>query len=151
MIQSFYLGMKLPSLNEFIDDNRTSWKAGSSSKKQVEKDILWLLKAQNLKPIKHPVHMTFTWFEQHKQRDKDNVAFAKKYILDALQKAEILPNDNNKYILGFSDQFIYDGKTWGVRVTIDEIIDQKGETDGNKVQKPMESISVPRRREGRSP
>ena len=42
------------------------------------------------------------------KRDKDNVAFAKKYILDALQKSGILPNDNNKYIAGFIDTFVYE-------------------------------------------
>ena len=46
-------------------------------------------------------------YEQTKRRDKDNVAFAKKFILDALQKSGVLKNDNNKYILGFQDEFVY--------------------------------------------
>ena len=68
--------------------------------------------------IASPVHITFVWHEPNKRRDKDNVAFAKKFILDALQKAGRLKNDNNKYVKGFTDKFVYDG-TEGVEVHIE--------------------------------
>lgn len=45
-----------------------------------------------------------------RRRDKDNVARAKKYILDRLQVGGYLKNDNNKYISGFVDRFVYDGQ-----------------------------------------
>ena len=57
--------------------------------------------------IDKPVYIKFIWYEQNCKRDKDNVAFAKKFILDALQKSGILPNDNNQYVLGFQDEFVY--------------------------------------------
>ena len=76
--------------------------------------------------MERPVHVTFVWLEPNHRRDKDNVAFAKKFILDALQKKGVLPNDNNKWISGFTDEFIY-GKGEGVIVTLepDEIVEAR--------------------------
>lgn len=59
----------------------------------------------------------FIWYEQTKKRDKDNVAFAKKFILDGLVQAKKLINDNNQWVMGFSDGFVY-GKGQKVVVEI---------------------------------
>jgi Holliday junction resolvase RusA-like endonuclease len=97
---------RLPSLNDYVSANRGNKYGGNSHKQSVEDDILWCLKKIKSK-ISNPVRLKFIWYEQNKNRDKDNVAFAKKYILDALQKSGILPNDNNQYVDGFQDDFIY--------------------------------------------
>lgn len=47
---------------------------------------------------KEPVYMTFQWVEENRRRDIDNVVSAKKYILDAMQKLKLLPNDSPKYV-----------------------------------------------------
>lgn len=67
--------------------------------------------------------ITFNWYEKTKRRDKDNIAFSKKFILDAMQKAKIIKNDNNNYILGFKDLFFYDKKIDNnyVKIEIEEI------------------------------
>lgn len=44
----------------------------------------------------------------NKKRDIDNVSSAKKYILDALQRAKILKNDSPKYVVAHKDEFKYD-------------------------------------------
>ena len=82
-------------------------KAIQDDKKKIENQILWCLKNVRHK-IDKPVLIKFVWHEKTMKRDKDNVAFAKKFILDALQKSGILPNDNNKYIAGFIDTFVYE-------------------------------------------
>ena len=97
---------RLPSLNEYIDEINKNKYNGNRHKQGIEDDILWFLKKVKTK-ISRPVRIKFIWYEQTYKRDKDNVAFAKKYILDALQKSEILPNDNNQYIDGFQDDFVY--------------------------------------------
>lgn len=102
----FEIPFRLPSLNDYVDACRSNKYGGNNHKKSVEDDILWCLKSVKSK-ISNPVRLKFTWYEQNKNRDKDNVAFAKKYILDALQKSGILPNDNNQYIDGFQDDFVY--------------------------------------------
>ena len=103
----------LPSLNDYVDACRSNVFEGSRHKKKVERDIMWCLPKVT---VDTPVFVKFIWHEPTKRRDKDNVAFAKKYILDALQKKKILPNDNNKWIIGFSDEFVY-GST-GVEVLL---------------------------------
>ncbi|KRL10754.1 hypothetical protein FD09_GL000898 [Schleiferilactobacillus perolens DSM 12744] len=40
-----------------------------------------------------------------KRIDPDNMAFQKKYILDGLQDAKVLPNDSIEYVRGFRDDF----------------------------------------------
>ena len=54
------------------------------------------------------------------RRDPDNIASAKKYILDALQKQGILQNDNLKWIKGFEDEFIVEDKDF-IEVIFEEV------------------------------
>lgn len=103
----FEIPFRLPSLNEYIDKCRGNKYSAASDKKKIENQILWCLKNIRHK-IDKPVIIKFVWYEKTMKRDKDNVAFAKKFILDALQKSGILPNDNNKYIAGFIDTFVYE-------------------------------------------
>ena len=97
---------RLPSLNEYINKLKHNKYIGNRFKQDVDDSIIWVLKKTKEK-IDKPVKVKFIWYEQTKRRDKDNVCSAKKYIFDALQKAKILPNDNNKYIAYIQDDFIY--------------------------------------------
>lgn len=119
----FKIPFRLPSYNEFQNENRRNRYAGANMKKSVENDIMFILNTRHFL-IAAPVHITFVWHEPNRKRDKDNVAFAKKFILDALQKSGRLKNDNNKYISGFSDEFVYDGSE-GVEVWIEPQINSK--------------------------
>ncbi len=102
----FTIPYRLPGLNEYTKENRRNKYVGNKEKQRIEEDIMWILKAVKAQ-IDKPVYIKFIWYEKTRKRDKDNVAFAKKFILDALQKSRILPNDNNQYILGFQDEFVY--------------------------------------------
>ncbi|MEG0486126.1 MAG: hypothetical protein RR576_11840, partial [Oscillospiraceae bacterium] len=117
-IMIFTIPFRLPGLNEYTKACRGNKYAGAKFKSDIEDSILWLLKAQRWK-ITKPIHITFIWHEATRRRDKDNVAFAKKFILDALQKSGKLPNDNNDYIDSFADDFVY-GKGDSVVVEIME-------------------------------
>lgn len=102
----FEIPFRLPGLNEYVNVCRNNKYGAGKFKKDIEDKILWILKNVKQK-VDAPIFIKFVWYEQTLKRDKDNVAFAKKFILDALQKAGILPNDNNKYVQGFSDFFVY--------------------------------------------
>ena len=52
--------------------------------------------------------MRFEWHERTKKRDADNIASAKKFILDALVKNGVLEDDSRKYVKGFYDAIIDD-------------------------------------------
>lgn len=52
--------------------------------------------------------MRFEWHERTKKRDADNIASAKKFILDALVKSGVLADDSRKYVKGFYDVIVDD-------------------------------------------
>lgn len=110
--------MKLPSLNEYINACRTKAIIGASMKRRVENDIIWFIKP--LPKFKKPVKINFTWIEENKKRDLDNVAFAKKFVLDAMVKAGKLKDDNRKCVTGFTDNFEY-AKESKVILEIEEV------------------------------
>lgn len=127
MKQVFKINFRLPSLNEYIRQCRSNRYAANKAKQDIEQQIMWLIKQQDIRPCTHPVQISLVWHEPNRRRDKDNVAFAKKYILDALQKSGILPNDNNDWVTGFKDKFVY-GADVGVTVVLLEV--QKMEFNG---------------------
>ena len=68
--------------------------------------------------------MRFEWHERTKKRDADNIASAKKFILDALVKCGVLEDDSRKYVKGFYDQVIDDKEDF-VIVELVEIVTER--------------------------
>ena len=99
--------LKLPSLNEYIGAMNRNRYIGNGMKQKYQKQIEPYL-SKLPKPFKNPVIIHFTWVENNKRRDLDNIAFAKKFILDALTKSGVLVDDNHNYVKGFSDDFKYE-------------------------------------------
>lgn len=112
------IGIKLPSLNEYINACRKNKYAGAEMKKRVENGIAYFI--QKLPMFKNPIKIHFHWIEGNKRRDLDNVAFGKKFILDALVKCGKMKDDNRKCVTGFIDTFEY-GKETKVILYIDEV------------------------------
>lgn len=109
-INYFYIHSKLPNLNEFRAEIARSPYKGGKLKAEVEDGIMldiMLAKQQGtLKPIKrYPIQINCVWGMQTKRIDLDNRRSSVKFILDAMQKAEIIPNDSQKYICGLFDEF----------------------------------------------
>ena len=115
---SFVIQGRLPSLNDYVTANRSHWSKGASFKRRVEEDIIWQIKAARVAPATGPVIVHFEWHESDKRRDLDNIFSAKKYILDAMQKAGIIVNDNRRYIKGLSDTIFDDNRDF-VLVTME--------------------------------
>ena len=113
----------LPGLNEYIDAERGKkgkYKA-ASMKKRVEHIISLMIKSQ-LRDTRFtgPVVIHYTWIEPNKRRDKDNIAFAKKFIQDSLVRMGVLENDGWKHIACFTDDFKIDAKNPRVEVVIED-------------------------------
>lgn len=121
MKYKFEINKKLPSYNEYSNTNRKNRYAGAKMKKEIEIEI-WAYILGQLKQIKitNPIFITFTWIEENKKRDLDNICFAKKFILDALQKSGVIENDNIRHVRGFTDKFEYADKS-KVIVELEEI------------------------------
>ena len=112
------IGMKLPSLNEYIRACRTNPIVASKFKKDVENDIGYFI--QKLPRFENPVEIHFHWVEGNKRRDLDNIAFAKKFILDAMVKFGKLKDDNRRCVTAFTDTFSYDKKSKVILTIIEE-------------------------------
>lgn len=123
MSNEFTIKQKLPSLNEVIALNRTNRFMGAKFKKEIEEAIGWSIRSaltrKTLHKPKKAVVVRFTWTEPNRRRDCDNIASAKKFILDALVKMRVLKNDTQKYVVGFYDIFEI-GKDYSVRVELIE-------------------------------
>lgn len=114
--------IKLPSFNDYISECRKNKFAGAKMKKQYEDQILFFL--GRLKKLKSPVRIVFIWVEDNKRRDYDNVAFAKKFILDAMVKGGYLEDDNRKCVTGFTDRFAYAKKAKVILLIEEDVNDQ---------------------------
>lgn len=97
---------KLPSLNDYVRACRAHAMAGAQMKKKTERLITPYLK--DLPRIEGPVKISCLWTDGNARRDIDNVAFAIKFILDALQKSGKLPNDGREYVKGIAHDFAVD-------------------------------------------
>ena len=105
----FETNMKLPSLNDYIKACRSNKYVGAKFKKQVENDISWFL--LKMPTFDKPIKIHFIWVESNKKRDLDNIAFAKKFILDTMVKMGKLKDDNRNYVYAFTDTFEYGKET----------------------------------------
>lgn len=103
---------KLPSLNEWWYALSSNKYVGSKFKREIEEVIGWgirqALASKKLQKPKGAVMIRFEWHERTKKRDADNIASAKKFILDALVKMRVLEDDSRKYVKGFTDVIIDD-------------------------------------------
>lgn len=116
--QSFAIKQRLPGLNEYIHAVNINRYKGNALKRETQDAIGWAIKAAHLEPVtEYPVTIFFEWHEKSKRRDLDNIASAKKFILDALQECGILEGDGQKQIAGFADGFVI-GDTWDGCVVI---------------------------------
>ena len=97
----------MPSLNEYVRACRANVHAGNTMSRSAHYLCRLGMAKLNGRRIDR-AYILFRWIEKDKRRDKDNISFAKKFILDALQEADILRNDGWGEIIGFSDTFAVD-------------------------------------------
>lgn len=83
----------LPTLNEYIKAERTNKFIAAKLKKDVQNYIAAYLPELE-EPISEHVYVYFTWVRPDARTDKDNVAFSKKYILDAMQRGGVIGRDS---------------------------------------------------------
>lgn len=112
------INMKLPSLNEYVQACRVNRYEGAKMKRGYQDLIAFCL--ADLPEFEKPVRIHFHWIEENRRRDLDNVAFAKKFILDALVECGKLKDDSQKYVIGFIDTFEI-GDWASVIVDIEEV------------------------------
>lgn len=113
----------IPTLNEHDNANRRNRFAGAGLKKKATAICaVHIKKAMNKGLVfsKEPVDLQFNWHLKDRRKDKDNVAFIKKYIFDGMIDAGLLENDGWKQIGNWQENFYIDKKN--ERVEIKELI-----------------------------
>lgn len=110
----------LPSLNDHIAAERSDKFVGAKLKKEATSICAWNAKTQ-CKEKFDLVYLDFHWIEKDRRRDKDNICFAKKYILDGLVNAGIIPGDGWKNVETFADRFSVDKDNPRIEISIVEM------------------------------
>lgn len=114
----FTIEGRLDGLNEYTKANRSNRYAGGKMKTKNETIVRLAIAAANCSAVKsYPCRVVFDWHDNGR-RDIDNVAFSKKFILDALQKMEVIENDDRKHIASLQDNFYIDKEKEFCEVTI---------------------------------
>jgi hypothetical protein len=115
---------ELTDLNNYVRIERGN-KFAAANVKQEETNRVWSeCKQQGLLLQKKGVFIVFQWFAKDRRKDKDNVAFAKKFILDGLVLAGVIKSDRWDFISGFLDLFYVDEKDPRVEVYFGEEPDE---------------------------
>lgn len=122
-VNQFVFMGRLPGLNDYVNACRSHWSRGAAMKRQVEQDIIWYILAARgegmLRPATGPVRLYIEWHESDMRRDVDNIVSAKKFILDAMQRADIIPDDNRHNVKQIADIIIDDTKDYVVVQVLD--------------------------------
>lgn len=115
--------LPLASMNEYSNAQRTHWAKGAKIKKtntQFCKMYVLMAMREGFE-ILTPCKLKFKWIVPNKKKDADNIASAKKFILDGMQEAKLIQNDNLNHITGFEDEFVVDRSVKSVvEITVKE-------------------------------
>ena len=118
---------RLPNLNDYTKACRTSPIVGNKMKQEQEEYITgFILEQLNGVEFEGKTFLHFRWIEANRNRDLDNICFAKKFILDALVKNKVLKTDGWRGVYGFTDEFDVEPFNPRVEVLIEGKL--KGET-----------------------
>ena len=117
---------ELMDLNTYIKNNRANRMKGAKSKRAYTRLCAVSVKAAmnkclEIKEDEMPIDLHFKWYVPSKRKDKDNIAFGKKFILDGMLKAGLLENDGWKQIGNFTDTFVVDKENPRVVVEIEGV------------------------------
>lgn len=111
----------LPGLNEYIRAERNNKYKAAKMKSDAEEIIIFSArKCLKGVGIKKPVRLEYTWYD-NTRRDYDNIAFAHKFVQDALVYSGVLNDDGRKFVKGFSDTFVDVKENPRIEVLIREV------------------------------
>lgn len=122
---------KMPALNDFIRAERCTFRSygnklmtkGSLMKKEWQQYIsVYIRKDLGRAKVLHPIVVHYHYYEPDRKRDLGNVhATCQKFTEDALQDCRVIPNDNQKWIVGFTADFDIDRQNPRIEVTLEEV------------------------------
>lgn len=110
-----------PSLNDFISAERANRHVGAKMKRRETDRARAAAVAAGMPRFVGPVAVRFLWVERDRRRDLDNVAFAKKVVLDGLVEAGVLEDDGQRHVAALQDTFEVDPARPRVVVEVEDV------------------------------
>lgn len=105
-MQTFTIEGRFWSLNQLIAASKTHWSQYSEQEKGYRHMVWAAARSANLHAISKPCIVRMWFYEKDLRRDIDGVmAAAAKPILDGLQDANVLPEDNREWVIGIEGRF----------------------------------------------
>lgn len=83
----------LTSLNKYINAERTNRFMAAKIKKQETELVAWECRRQKAPRLTKIKSLLFIWKTKDRRQDKDNISFSKKFVLDGMVLAGVIPND----------------------------------------------------------
>ena len=111
---------KWPSLNEYIQAERSHRMAGAKMKKLYTQIVFIGARCYGLQPVTKPVKLWIVWYALDRRTDIDNIRWCKP-ILDGLVAAGVLPDDSQRWVRAIYDAFEVDKDNPRVEVEIEEV------------------------------
>ena len=117
------IGGELPTLNEIIDKSKSHYMQYAKMKKSATNRVAWACNQLETidKVTLNSIELDITYYYKNRRKDPDNIAAAKKFILDGLVKAGIIKNDGWKEVKGWSEKWERDKDNPRIEVEIKEV------------------------------
>lgn len=112
-IKRLVIPHELMDLNRYVNAERSNRFQAAKIKKENTYRCAVAIKAAMNEGLKIydeelPLDFRFRWYVPNKRKDKDNIAFAKKFILDGMLQSGLIENDGWKQVGNFKDEFYVD-------------------------------------------
>lgn len=115
--------LRLTSLNEYINAERTNRYAAAGIKKKNQRDIeVFLRSAINRGELHHHecASLEMKWTVPNRRRDLDNIAFSTKFIQDSLVEVGVFDDDNLDHITQLHHYAVIEKGVFSLELTIKE-------------------------------
>lgn len=118
-IIKFTIKGELCDLNVFLKALSNNRYGGGAIKKAETENVAYQIRKQKVPVIKdYPIKVGFNWYSKDSRKDIDNVAFAKKFLLDGMVLSGMIENDSRKFVKAFTDEFFIDSDNPRVEVEV---------------------------------
>lgn len=110
----------MDGLNEYTAACRTHRQVGGKLKRKNQAMAERAIRAARLAPMRRRVDVELVWIEPNMRRDKDNIRFAAKFVLDALVATGVLADDGWAEVGNITDRYAVNRKNPRIVVTLDD-------------------------------
>ena len=110
---------QFPTMNTIIDKSKTHWSKYKRMKDNYDAIVQYYVEQQRIKFFE-AVKLNITYYRKDKRTDPDNIAAAKKFIIDGLVSAGVLEDDGWKQVKGFKESWEVDKDNPRIEIELEE-------------------------------